>query len=341
MMTRDLLDTKSNPFYQRADRALFIARRNGSPVGRVAAIENRAHNDFHDDRVGFFGFFECREDPEAAAALLGSAAQWLRARGLTIMRGPMHPSTNHDCGVLVDGVDQHPVFLTTWNPAYYDALLTGAGCAAAKDLVGYWLPYGEPGYAMPERFTAMAQRAQARAKVTFRDLEPGRFWQEVELCWEIYNSAWERNWGFVPMRRDEFLHMAKSLKPLLIPQFAFLAEVAGEPAGFMLCTPDYNRALKANHNGRLLPLGALRILRGKHRIRTGRIMALGIKPRFRTGSILPLFMHEATRRALAYGSPGAEASWILEDNQQMRQPLEHIGGRPYRRWRIYDCPLVR
>jgi hypothetical protein len=341
MMTRDLLDTKSNPFYQRADRELFIARRNGHPVGRVAAIENRAHNEFHDDRVGFFGFFECRDDPDAAAALLEAAAQWLSSRGLIIMRGPMHPSTNHDCGVLVEGVNEHPVFLTTWNPPYYDALITGAGCTAAKDLLGYWLPYGDPGYAMPERFTALALRAQARANVTFRDLEPARFWQEVELCWEIYNSAWERNWGFVPMSRDEFLHMAKSLKPLLIPQFAFLAEVAGEPAGFMLCTPDYNRALKANRNGRLFPLGALRILRGKHRIRTGRIMALGIKPQFRTGSILPLFMHEATRRAVAYGSPGAEASWILEENQQMRQPLEHVGGRPYRRWRIYDRPLAR
>ena len=340
-MTRDLLDTKANPFYQRADRALFVARRHGKSVGRIAAIENRAHNAFHDDRVGFFGFFECRDDPAAAKALLEAAASWLAGRGLATMRGPMHPSTNYDCGVLVDGFEQHPVFLTTWNPPYYDALLKTAGCSATKDLLGYWLPYGEPGYQMPARVTALAERAQAKTKLTFRDLEPTRFWQEVELCWEIYNSAWERNWGFVPMSRDEFLHMAKSLKPLLIPQFAFLAEIAGEPAGFMLCTPDYNRVLKPNRNGRLFPLGALRILRGKRTIRTGRIMALGIKPQFRTGSILPLFMHEATRRAIAYGSPGAEASWILEENQHMRQPLETFGGRPYRRWRIYERPLAR
>jgi hypothetical protein len=336
MMTRDLLDTKTNPFYQRADRALFIARRDGALVGRIAAIENRAHNEFHDDRVGFFGFFECRDDPAAAEALLEAAAQWLAARGLTTMRGPVHPSTNYDCGILVDGFEEHPVFLTTWNPAYYGALLLGAGFTAARDLLGYWLPYGEPGYQMPARFAALAERAQAKTRLAFRDLDPARFWQEVELCWEIYNQAWERNWGFVPMAREEFLHMAKSLKPLLIPQFAFLAEIAGEPAGFMLCTPDYNRALKSNRNGRLFPFGALRMLRGKRTIRTGRIMALGIKPQFRTGSILPLFMHEATRRAVAYGSPGAEASWILEENQQMRQPLETFGGRPYRRWRIYE-----
>lgn len=338
-MTRDLLDTKANPFYQQADRALFIARRDGVPVGRIAAIENRAHNEFHGDRVGFFGFFECRDDSAAAEALLDAAAQWLTARGLTTMRGPVHPSTNYDCGILVDGFEEHPVFLTTWNPAYYGALLLGGGCSAAKDLLGYWLPYGEPGYQMPARFAALAERAQAKTKLAFRDLDPARFWQEVELCWAIYNQAWERNWGFVPMTRDEFLHMAKSLKPLLIPQFAFLAEIAGEPAGFMLCTPDYNRALKSNRNGRLFPFGALRILRGKRTIRTGRIMALGIKPQFRTGSILPLFMHEATRRAIAYGSPGAEASWILEENHQMRQPLETFGGRPYRRWRMYERSL--
>jgi len=341
MMTRDLVDTKGNPFYRDADRALFIARRDGRPVGRIAAIENRAHNAFHDDRVGFFGFFECRNDPQATQALVDTAGGWLATRGLTTMRGPMHPSTNHDCGLLVDGFDQHPVFLTTWNPPYYEALLTGAGLSAAKDLLGYWLPYGEAGYALPERLAALADRARARTQLSFRDLEPQEFWKEVELCWEIYNSAWERNWGFVPMTRDEFLHMARSLKPLLVPQFAFLAEIAGEPAGFMLCTPDYNRALKKNRNGRLFPLGAIRVLRGKRQIRTGRIMALGIKPKFRTSSILPLFMHEATRRAIAYGSPGAEASWILEENTLMRRPLEDFGGRVYRRWRIYDRPLAR
>jgi hypothetical protein len=340
MMVRDLLDTKANPFYRRARRQLFIARRDGRPVGRIAAIENQAHNAFHGDRVGFFGFFECIDDADVAHALLDAAAAWLRRRGLAAMRGPMNPSTNHDCGVLVEGFDEHPVFLTPWNPPYYDALLRAAGLAPTKDLLGYWLPYGDPGYALPARLDALARRAAAKANLVFRDLEPRHFWREVEHCWEIYNSAWEQNWGFVPMTRDEFLHMARSLKPLLVPQFAFLAEVQGRPAGFMLCTPDYNAAFKTIPRGRLLPFGVLKILRARSRVRTGRILALGIKQEFRTGSVLPVFMHEATRRAIAYGSPGAEASWILEDNQAMRQPLEAVGGRVYRRWRVYESVLA-
>lgn len=336
MMVRDALDTKGNPFYRNAERGLFIALRDGRPVGRIAAIENRSHNDTHNDRVGFFGFFDALDDADVAASLFDAAGHWLRTRGLTAIRGPMNPSTNHECGLLVDGFDQHPQFLTPWNPPYYERLIRGAGLAVAKDLLGYWLPYGEPGFQLNPKLTALAERAAARAQLTFRDLEPSRFWSEVELVWEIYNSAWERNWGFVPMTRDEFMHMARSLKPLLIPQFAFLAEVRGEPAGFMLAVPDYNLALRSNRNGRLFPLGLPRILLGKRRLRTGRIIALGIKEEYRSGSVLPVFMHEASRRALAYGSPGAEASWVLEENQAMRQPIEAFGGRIYRRWRIFE-----
>jgi hypothetical protein len=338
-MVRDLLDTKSNPFYAKADRGLFVARRNGKLVGRIAAIANRAHNDFHQDRVGFFGFFEAINDGEVARALFGAARSWLTGRGLTAIRGPMNPSTNHDCGLLVDGFDQHPQFLTPWNPPYYEALIRSEGFVVVKDLLGYWLPYGEPGYALPPKLEAVSRRAAERARLTFRDLEQSRFWDEVERCWEIYNAAWEQNWGFVPMSRDEFFHMAKSLKPLLIPQFAFLAEVNGMPAGFMLSTPDFNLVFKRIRNGRLFPFGIAKILFGKSRIRTGRVIALGIKKEFRTSSVLPVFMYEAARRAIAYGSPGAEASWVLEENQAMRQPIETIGGRVYRRWRIFERAL--
>lgn len=340
MMVRDLVDTKIDPFYRRADRQLWVAYRNGRPVGRIGAIENRAHNEFHADRVGFFGFFECADDPEAAGTLVQHAAEWLKARGLTAMRGPMNPSTNHDCGVLIDGFDRHPMFLTSWNPPYYDDLLKGTGLAASKDLVGYWLPYGEAGFQVPPRVEALATRAKERAKLSFRDINAKRYWDEVEICWNVYNSAWERNWGFVPMTRDEFMFQAKGLKPLLIPQFAFIAEVNGEPAGFMLCVPDFNEVFKRIPSGRLFPLGLLKILTGKSKLRTGRIMALGIKEQYRSGSILPVFMHESLRRAVEYGSTGAEASWILEDNQAMRQPIDAWGGRVYRKWRIYERSLA-
>jgi hypothetical protein len=337
---RDALDTKGNPFYQTSTRALFVARRNGVKVGRIAAIENRAHNDLHGDRVGFFGFFDACDDTEAARQLVAAASAWLRSRGLETIQGPMNPSTNYECGLLVDGYDQHPQFLTPWNPPYYEQLMFAAGLKAAKDLVGYWLPYGEPGYQPLERMAAIAERAAARANLTFRDVQMNRYWDDVQICWEVYNSAWEKNWGFVPMSREEFMHMAKDLKSLLIPQFAFVAEIKGEPAGFMLCLPDYNVALRANRSGRLFPFGAIRMLLAKSRVRTGRIMALGIKAEFRAGSILPVFLHEAVRRARAYGSPGAEASWVLEENHHMRQVIETLGGRVYRKWRIYEGPTA-
>jgi hypothetical protein len=340
MMVKDQVDTKADPFYRRAERQLWVAFRNGVPVGRIGAIENRAHNEFHGDRVGFFGFFESTDDPEVARRLFDVAAEWLQRRGLTEMRGPMNPSTNHDCGVLIDGFDEHPVFLTSWNPPYYDALIKSAGLDTSKDLVGYWLPYGEAGFQVPPRVEALAMRAKERAKLTFRDIDPKRYWDEVELCWQIYNSAWERNWGFVPMTRDEFMFQAKGLKPLLIPQFAFLAEVNGEPAGFMLCVPDFNQIFKRIPNGRLFPFGFLKVLTGKSRLKTGRIMALGIKQQYRSGSILPVFMHESLRRAVAYGSTGAEASWILEENTAMRRPIDAWGGRVYRKWRIYERSLA-
>ena len=338
MMVRDNLDTKRNPFYEDAERALFVARRNGRAVGRIAAIENRAHNKFHDDRVGFYGFFESIDDPEVAAALFDAAGQWLSARGLASMRGPVSPSTNHDVGVLVDGYDEHPVFLTAWNPPYYDALTQGAGLAGVKDLIGYWMPYGAPGYDL-SRMEAISRRARDKVGLEFRDVDPKRFWQEVEICWDIYNSAWERNWGFVPMTRDDFLFQAKGMQPLLLPQFTFLAEIKGEPAGFMLCLPDFNVVFKSIRNGRLLPFGFLKVLLGKSKLRTGRILALGIKQQFRKGSLLPLFLHEGMRRAIAFGSPGAEASWILEDNHEMCRVVESAGGRPYRKWRLYERPL--
>jgi hypothetical protein len=340
MMVRDLLDTKRNPFYQNADRRLFVARRDGKLVGRIAAIENRAHNTFHADRIGFFGFFESVNDAAVAHALVEQASAWLAGRGLTSIRGPMNPSTNHDCGLLIDGFDVHPQFLTPWNPPHYEALLHASGFRAAKDLLAYWLPYAESGYELPRKFKVLAERAAAKSNLAFRDLDPKRYWDEVELCWDIYNSAWERNWGFVPMSRDEFFYMAKGLKDVLLPRFAFIAEVDGIPAGFMLSARDMNLVFKRIRNGRLFPTGLAKIVLGMSKLRTGRVIALGIKEEFRTGSVLPLFMYEAARRAIAWGSPGAEASWVLEDNYGMRQPLESLGGRLYRRWRIFDRAIA-
>lgn len=333
---RDALDRKKHPFYRDAERELFLAQRNGKTIGRIAAIENRAHNRFHDDRVGFWGFFECANDQEAADALFAAATRWLGGRGLDVLRGPMNPSTNYECGLLVDGFQHRPSFLTTWNPPYYATLCDRAGMRKAKDLVAYFIPMGDPAWVMPPAFERLAERALKKSKVAFRDLDLTRFEQELEVCWDVYNSAWERNWGFVPMSKDEFVHTARDMKPLLNPRYAFAAEVDGTTVGFMLAVPDYSGVLQRIGSGRLFPTGALRLLTGKRGIRDWRVMALGLRPEYRARGILPLFAWEGYRRGREAGEQSAEASWILEDNEPMKRPMEAMGTNVYRRWRIYD-----
>jgi GNAT superfamily N-acetyltransferase len=336
---RDSLDDRRNPFYRRAVRQLFVAMRDGRIAGRIAAIENRAHNEFHADRVGFFGFFECVDDVEVARSLLDAAAGWLSARGLSAMRGPMSPSTNHECGLLVDGFSEHPVFMTPWNPPYYATLVERAGLVAVKDLLGHLLDANDPGFSFPQRISTHAQRARDSGRVTIRTLDPKRFDEELELCWDVYNAAWERNWGFVPFAHDEFTHMGVSLKPLLVPELALTVEVDGHPAGFVLLVPDFNLVAKRIPNGRLFPTGLFKLLLGKRRIRFGRIMALGVKREYRRSDVFALLVDELYRRGMAYGVTRAEASWVLEDNDLMNRPMRAMGAREYRRWRIYERPL--
>jgi hypothetical protein len=333
LAVRDALDERGNPFYRDAERALFLAVRGDFVVGRIAAIENQAHNRFHGDRVGFWGFFECIDDQPVADALFAAAQAWLAARGLEAMRGPMNPSTNYECGLLVDGFENRPTFMTAWNPPYYDTLCTRAGLHPAKDLLGFW--FGAE-LQLPEIVERQAKRALEKGGMTFRSLDPGRFDAEVAALWDIYNVAWERNWGFVPMTHGEFLHMAKDMKSLLDPRLAFMAEVGGAPAGFMLALPDYNEVLVKNRRGRLFPLGALRMLWGRTRIGGVRVMALGVRPEFRSRSILALFTHEIMRRGRAIGKRGAEASWLLEDNQLIVKPMRAMGASERMRWRVYE-----
>ena len=330
----DNLDRKGNPFYQEADRELFLAWDRGRVVGRIAAIENRRHNAFHEDRVGFFGFFESVDDPQVAAALLDAAEAWLRARGLDTMRGPMSPSTNHECGLLVDGFESHTTFMTTWNPPYYERLLESAGLTKAKDLLGFWIPF-DGSFKLPERWTRVAERARASKDVSFRLIDRSDYQRDADLAWQVYNGAWEKNWGFVPMTHAEFKHMSDMLRLLLLDDFVHFVEVEGEPVGLAISLPDYNLTLKRVPGGRLifaLPM----LLFDRSRLRRGRAMMLGVINGYRTRGIYPLLIDEAIRRAHAYGVEGTEASWILEDNEKMLVFLEEGGLEPYKRWRIYD-----
>jgi GNAT superfamily N-acetyltransferase len=335
----DALNEKKHPFYRDASRALFLAVRGDTVVGRIAAIENRAHNRFHQDRVGFWGFFECTNHQKVADALFNAASRWLGERGLETFRGPMNPSTNYECGLLIDGFQHRPSFMTTWNPEYYTELCDRAGMQKAKDLVAYYIPMGDQQWTMPPAFERLATRALGKSKVGFRDLDLRRFDQELEVCWDVYNSAWEKNWGFVPMSKDEFVHTARDMKPLLNPRYAFAAEVDGRTVGFMLAVPDYSGVLQRIGNGRLFPTGAIRLFLGKRKIHDWRVMALGLRPEYRARGILPLFAWEAYRRGREAGEQGAEASWILEDNEPMNRPMVAMGTQIYRRWRVYDRPI--
>ena len=332
----DALDRAKNPFYADADRELFLARRGDAVVGRIAAIENRAHNRFHGDRVGFWGFLECIDDQDVADALFDAAGQWLGARTLDVLRGPMNPSTNYECGLLIDGFEHRPSFMTAWNPPYYVPLCDRAGLRKAKDLVAYFIPMGDRSWSLPPTFERLAERAVLKSRVVFRDLDLRRFEHELEVCWEVYNAAWERNWGFVPMSKAEFVHTARDIKPLLNPRYAFAAEVDGQTVAFMLAVPDFSAVLQRIGSGRLFPTGALRLLVGKRSIHDWRVMALGLRREYRTRGILPLFAWEAFRRGRQAGEQGAEASWILEDNEPMNRAMAAMGTRIHRRWRVYD-----
>jgi hypothetical protein len=338
-VVRDLLDRRGNPFYARADRALFIARREDRAVGRVAAIENRWHNEHHGDRTGFFGFFESENDPETAAALLGAAERWLGERGLESARGPVSPSMNHECGLLVDGFEHPPVLMTPWNPAYYAELVEKSGYAKAKDLLGYWIPAGDR-LAVPERVARLAERTRKRSGITFRELDVKMLEREAREVLELYEEAWSGNWGFVPPGWEEFWHTAKDLKTVLAEDFSFVAEVDGEIVGFMMIARDANRVLSRIPSGRLWPWNLARLLTGVPKVLRGRVVLLGLKGAYRNRGLFPLFAHEAARRALDIGAEGAEASWVLEDNEALVTPLEAMGIEAYRRWRLYEKRLV-
>jgi GNAT superfamily N-acetyltransferase len=335
---RSVLDPK-HPFYQHADVQLFLAWRDGAPVGRIAAVVNRAHNDFHGDALGFFGLFECADDQEAADSLLGAAEQWLRERGRTACHGPFNLSTNDELsspGVLVEGFDTPPAIMMSHNPPHYGRLLAESGYSGVKDLVAYWVDRVQ---APPERLARALERGVQASNLTIRPLDMKRFRQEVAAIEDIYNSAWERNWGFVPMTPAEIGFMAKHLKPVVRPELCLLVYAGDQPVGFALALPDYNQALK-RLDGRLLPLGVFKLLWYRRKIDAIRVITLGLKPEFRKTALDAMLMGRIFEAAVKLGMAEGECSWILEDNWAMRRGIDRIGGRVYKTYRVFGKALA-
>ncbi len=341
MDIRTMLRKDKNPFFQHAEAEYFLAERprgtKSEVVGRIAAIHNHAHNAFHDDTVGFFGFFECTDDQAVADALFDAAGGWLRAKGLTVVRGPASFSTNDECGLLVEGFDSPPTLLNPHNPRYYVDLVERAGFAKAKDLI----QFQSTNPVMPERLLKAARLVAERKKITLRKLDIRRFDEEVELIKRVYNSAWERNWGFVPMSDAEIDHLAKQLKPVVVPDLVCFAERDGELIGFAAALPDLNVALKTNPSGRLFP-GLFKILwtaKFSGRIHRIRILLLGLLKEYRMTGADALMYHWIWEKGTALGYNWAEGGWILEDNAAMTNGLLRIGFEPYKTLRFYDRPL--
>lgn len=335
MSLRTALDRSKHPFHDHADVAYFIARQDGLPVGRIAAIVNHLHNEYQQDRVGFFGLFECVNDSQVATALLETAAAWLGARGMETMRGPMNFSTNEEVaspGVLIEGFDTPPMAMMTHNPPYYAQLLEDFGLAKAKDLTAYWLEGAEP----PERFARNIDRILARDEVTVRPLNLKQFRREVDTIKRIYNSAWSQNWGFVPMTDAEFAHLAKEFRPVVDPELCLIAEVQGEAVGFSLALPNINEALRHLPDGRLFPFGLFRFLWHKRKITGVRVITLGFTPAYQRSGLGAAFYLRTWLTGIGIGYDHGEASWILEDNVDMVRPLERMGGRVYKRYRIFE-----
>jgi hypothetical protein len=336
---RFLLDRRRHPFHRHAEVEYFLGWRGEECVGRIAAVHNRTHVEFHEETAGFFGLFECVDDAAVARALLAAAEAWVAERGLSVLRGPMNFSTNDELcspGVLIDGFDTRPTIMMAHNPPYYAALLEGAGYGKAKDLVAYWLEGEEP----PERLVRGLARVQKAHGVRVRSLNVRDFDAEVRRIQEIYNSAWERNWAFVPMSTDEIAHLAVSLRPVVNPSLCVLAETeAGEPVGFALALPDYNQALR-HVNGRLFPFGLLKLLWYRRRIDTARIITLGLKRDYRHRGLDAALIVHLFREGPKAGFPRGECSWILEDNWEMRRGIERIGGRVYKTYRVFEKPIL-
>jgi GNAT superfamily N-acetyltransferase len=332
---RHLFDRAKNPFFEHATIESWLALAGERVVGRITAIDNRAHNDFHGDATGFFGFFECENDPAAAGALFDAAAGWLAARGKDVMRGPMNFSTNDDCGTLIEGFDTPPTIMMPHNLPYHAELYAAHGFVKAKDMIAYWMDREE----LPERLERGVELLRRRKGIVTRPMDMKHFDRDVGIIRAIYNDAWEKNWGFVPMTRSEIEHLAKQLKPVVDPEIVVFAEVRGEPIAFGLGLPDYNQALK-HTGGELLPFGFLALLWHRRKINQARVLTLGVKSGYRSSGVDALLYHELFHRCHRQGYPKGEFSWILEDNLAMRRPLENMGGVQYKTYRVYDRPLA-
>ncbi len=338
----EFTDRTRCPFFEHGDIAFFRAVRHGRTVGTIAAIRNDLHNEFHQEKTGFFGLFEVVNEYPIAEALLDAARDWVKAQGMDTLRGPMNYSTNEECGMLVDAFDLPPVVMMTYNPPYYPDFIERYGFQKAKDLYAYRLltsMFGPDGQDAPEKIRRVADVVHKRYGVTIRKVNMRHFEEEVELAKQVYNDAWSRNWGFVPMTEAEFDHLAHGLRQFLDPDLLFVAFAGDRPVGVSITLPDVNQALIGIRDGRLFPFGWLKFLWGRRHIDAVRVTIMGVVREYQQRGIDAVFYARTIQEAARKGYRWGEMSWILEDNLPMRQAMEALNGEIYKTYRIYDLPL--
>jgi hypothetical protein len=331
-----LIDTEKNPFYMHSEIKLFMAYRDGEVIGRIAAITNDNHNKIHKDKTGFWGFFESVNEQEVADALFDTAAEWLRSKGRDKMIGPENPSINDEIGMLFEGYDDPPMIMMTYNPPYYNDFCTNYGMRKAKDLYAYHL---EPKEFQTEKMIRLQGLIRDRYDVKVREIDlkhKKQFEKDVQTLKDIYNAAWQPNWGFVKWTDEEFDFLAKDLKMVANQKMAVIVEARGKVAGFGLALPDMNQTFIYNRSGSLL--GAVwNMITKKKKINRCRVIALGVMPEFQKTGIDVVLYYEVGTRSIEVGGYAGEASWILEDNEMMKRGLTStMNATLYKKYRLYE-----
>jgi len=333
---KTFFDPRKNPYFKHSEVQLFLAYKKNKLVGRISAQTNTNHNRVHEDKVGFFGFFECIDDQEVADALFNAARDWIKTKGLDTMRGPASFSVNDECGLLMDAFDQSPLVMMTYNPEYYIKLFQNYGLEKSMDLLAYSAEVKPP----PERLKRLSDNIEKRGHFNVRSLKTKnkkKLRKDIEKIFTIYEEAWEKNWGYVPMSADEFDLLVDSLLPIILPELVFIAEIDGKPVGLAVTMPDYNFVLK-KMRGRMLPFGWLKFLYYKNYIPSLRVVIMGVLDAYK-GRGIDVVMYCKTHEVAQNHKikfKEAEFSWILESNTMMNKIAKTLDAKVYKTYRMFD-----
>lgn len=327
-----LLDPRKHPFWEFSERILFLARRGSQAVGRIVGVVDRNYNQCHNEKMGIWGFFECVDDQEVAAALFASVEKWVAGKGMTFLRGPLSPSMNYEAGLLVEGFNYPPVVGMAYNPPYYLALIESCGFTKEKDLLAFLID-GE--YRLPDWMEQLAERIDRKKGITIRHVDPKRIDAEYKLIREIYNDSWSGNWGFVPLTVHEMQDIQKSVKTFADPGLVFFMYYDDEPAAVCVIFPDVNPLLR-HLNGRLTPFGLFKAFIYRRQVNGLRLLMFGIKEKYRQlGLPMLAFRHiyEVARQQKHYHK--LEMGWTLEDNESVNALTLETGAQIYKRYRLF------